>query len=479
MKKSLKKRLCIIGVSLIGVFVLLNIIFTFLGLSRFASYITARQMEKLAVLMETEYDESNSARQDYIEQLDESYNTKITIIDEKKDIILTTKNYADKKKKIGPITEKLFDENIDKLNSGKTASVYSKYENKVESIYIIVIRKIDQNRYVVLTRTFKSLQNTTYAAIWFDMIVGCVIIILGFFVVLKLSKYLVKPINEMKQIAEHISNLEFDAKVTLEAEDELGQLGYSINRMSEYLENNVEQLQNDIENRKRLLRNLSHEIKSPVAVIMGYADRMKVILEKNPEKASQYCEIISNESNRIDILVKEMLEFSRLEQRMEMIQPERFDVKRLFENIRIRIAEEYLEKKVSLQFEYDDTDVLVADYGLLERAVYNLINNGISHSADEHVVITVSGTRNGKWYRIKVHNTGSHIPEEELPAIWDAFYKVDKARVRNKNGCGIGLSIVREIMESHQGTYAAGNDQEGVFFIISLPDPEIFYSCRQ
>lgn len=473
MKRSLKKKLCLIGVSLIGAFVLLNIIFTYFGLSQFASYITAKRMEKLAVSMETEYDESNSGLQDYLEEVDETYNTKITVINEKKDIIMTTKNYADGKKKIGPIAEKLFDANLDKLNSGKVASVYNKRKNKAESIYIIVIRKIEADRYVILTRTFKSLQNTTYAAIWFDMIVGGIIIILGFFVVLKLSKYLVKPINEMKQIAEHISNLEFDTKITLEAEDELGQLGYSINQMSERLESNVEQLQNDIENRKRLLRNLSHEIKSPIAVIMGYADRMKVVLEKDPDKASQYCGIISNESNRVDVLLKEMLEFSRLEQRMEMIQPERFFVKRLFESIRIRIMEEYLEKKVSLQFEYDDTDVLTADYGLLERAVYNLVNNGISHSTDEHVVLTVSGIRDEKWYRIKVHNTGSHIPEEELASIWDAFYKVDKARVRNKNGCGIGLSIVREIMESHQGTYAAGNDQEGVFFMISVPNPEI------
>lgn len=193
MKRSLKKKLCLIGVSLIGAFVLLNIIFTYFGLSQFASYITAKRMEKLAVSMETEYDESNSGLQDYLEEVDETYNTKITVINEKKDIIMTTKNYADGKKKIGPIAEKLFDANLDKLNSGKVASVYNKRKNKAESIYIIVIRKIEADRYVILTRTFKSLQNTTYAAIWFDMIVGGIIIILGFFVVLKLSKYLVKP----------------------------------------------------------------------------------------------------------------------------------------------------------------------------------------------------------------------------------------------------------------------------------------------
>ena len=73
-------------------------------------------------------------------------------------------------------------------------------------------------------------------------------------------------------------------------------------------------------------------------------------------------------------------------------------------------------------------------------------------------------------YKITVHNTGSHIPEDELLSIWEAFYKIDKARVRNKNGCGIGLSIVREIVEAHQGVYTAGNDEQGVYFSISFPN---------
>lgn len=469
MKKSLRKRLCLTGVCLIGVFVVLNIILTYFGLSKFASYITAKQMEKLAISMETEYDTYDDIFQDYIERLDEDYNTKITILDEDMNLIMTTKIGEEKKKVIGRNTANLFIENLDKLNNGESAVSYNQSKKNKKKIHIILIRKIDTNRYVALTRSFLSLQNATFAAIWFDMIIGCVIIVIGFFAVLRLSSYLVKPINEMKQVAEHISNLEFDKKVTTTGEDELGQLGISINRMSQHLESNVEQMQNDIENRKRLVRNISHEIKSPVAVIMGYADRMKVVLQKDPGKAEKYCEIISNESTRIDILVKEMLEFSKLEQRMERIQPESFQTKQLFENIHTRIMEEYLEKSISFIMNCDEADYLKADYGLLERAVYNLVNNGISYSTDSNVKITLSGRRKDNCYEIKVHNTGSYIPEEEIDSIWDAFYKVDKARVRNKNGCGIGLSIVREIVDAHQGTYKAGNDENGVYFVISLP----------
>lgn len=468
MKKSLKKRLCMTGVALIVAFVLLNIVFTYFGLASFTSYLTARQMKKTVTSLKEQYDE-NDEFESYIAKIDEDYNIKVTIIDEDKKVIMTTISVRKKQKAIGKSAMSLFDENIDALNAGEVASVYKPYDNSKKDVLIIVIQKIGADRYAVLSRSFRSLHNATYAAIWFDMIIGFVIIVIGFFVVFRLSSYLVKPINEMKKVAEHISNLEFNKKVTRIGEDELGQLGISINRMSSHLESNVEQMQNDIENRKRLVRNISHEIKSPVAVIMGYADRMKVVLQKDPEKAQKYCEIISNESVRIDELVKEMLEFSKLEQRMEMIKPEAFLVKTLFENIHIRIAEEYLEKPILFAMDYAETDSLTVDYGLLERAVYNLVNNGISYSTDCNVQITMSGYREGAWYRIKVHNTGSHIPENEIDCIWDAFYKVDKARVRNRNGCGIGLSIVKEIVEAHHGTYAAENDEKGVSFVISLP----------
>ena len=85
------------------------------------------------------------------------------------------------------------------------------------------------------------------------------------------------------------------------------------------------------------------------------------------------------------------------------------------------------------------------------------------------LTITLTGKCTGENYVFRVHNTGSHIPEEELPYIWDAFYKVDKARVRNKNGCGVGLSIVREIVEAHHGIFEAGNDKTGVFFTLMIP----------
>ena len=480
MKKSLKSKICIIGSALIALFVLLNIVSTYFLMNSFLMHMTAKQMKKMTSEILLNYEELDEDFLTYIQQIDEDYNTKITVINEGKEILVTTKSNSksstksdtkDKKgQTLGQNTLLFFDENKQKLDDGKFAVRYRKKDEKVKDESIAVMKKIDDGRYIILWRSFRSLQNMTNAAIIFDLLAGSVIVIIGLLVVIRLSDFLVRPINQMKEAAEHISNLQFDIKVIQNSQDELGQLGMSINKMSEQLENNVIQLQNDIDNRKRLVRNLSHEIKSPVAVIMGYADRMKAIVEKKPEKVLNYCEIISNESSRIDILVKEMLEFSRLEQKMEMIQAETFYLYVLFGNIKQRIKEENLERNIELQFLYQKEDKLIADYILVERAAYNLVNNGISHSKEEKVKITVTGKQEENLYKITVHNTGSHIPEDELLSIWEAFYKIDKARVRNKNGCGIGLSIVREIVEAHQGVYTAGNDEQGVYFSISFPN---------
>ena len=291
---------------------------------------------------------------------------------------------------------------------------------------------------------------------------------IGYVVVSRLSRRIVVPIEKMTVAAEHISNLEFDTKVDIQTEDELGQLGQSINKMSGHLEQNLEMLQNDVENRKRLVRNLSHEIKSPVAVIMGYADRLKSVISKNPEKALQYCEIISDESGRVDMLVKEMLDLSKLEQQTSELNIESFTAGQLFQSLHKRFDEENSEKNIQYVEEYDREDRLWADYLLLERAVYNLISNAVFHGNTDKMLIRIRGEKKQDYYEIRVYNSGSFIPDEELSSIWEAFNKVDKVRTRGKQGSGVGLSIVKEVVEAHKGYYSVQNMEDGVEFCIAI-----------
>jgi signal transduction histidine kinase len=375
----------------------------------------------------------------------------------------------------------LFETNFDAIEKGKTVKYYKeknkKYKNEdtvstkkmdSESVRIIMIKKIADNRYVVLYRTFRSLYNATMSAMLFDVIAGVIIIIIGILMVLKLSDYVVKPVKDITEVAEHIANLEFDVKAPENGEDELGQLGRAINQMSGYLESNLSQLQKDIDNRKKLVRNLSHEIKSPVAVIMGYAERLKAVILKNPEKAIPYCEIIANESGRIDNLVKEMLEFSKLERRTEETVLETISVDRLFSQIQKRFEEENIDRKIIYETQYEKNDSIRGDAVLLERAIYNLLGNAVAYGSPENLKIRLRGAWNGDYYEIRIYNSGRSIPEELMDTIWDAFIKADEARTRGKQGSGVGLSIVREIVEAHNGYYSVENVEDGVEFLISV-----------
>lgn len=467
MKKSLGKKLCFIGVVLIGLFVLLNIILTYFFMIPFSTYLNKRQMEEIVISIENREDYSDETFIEYIEQINEDWATQITVVDEEKNIICTTKVSDYKRNKLGAITSELFDSNFSKLQNGKSATL-TKSKKNTNKVDVKVIKKIADNRYAILSRSYRSLQNATYSAIIFDALVGIVLVLIGYVVVFRMSRRIVVPIEKMTVTAEHISNLEFDTKVDIQTEDELGQLGKSINKMSGHLEQNLEMLQNDVENRKRLVRNLSHEIKSPIAVIMGYADRLKSVISKNPEKALQYCEIISDESGRVDMLVKEMLDLSKLEQQTNELSIESFTAEQLFQSLHKRFNEESSERNIQYVEEYDREDRLQADYLLLERAVYNLINNAFSHGNLDKMLIRVKGERKQDYYEIRVYNSGSFIPEEELSSIWEVFNKVDKVRTRGKQGSGVGLSIVKEVVEAHKGYYSVQNIEDGVEFCIAV-----------
>lgn len=468
MKKSLGKKLCFVGVALISLLVLLNIGLTYFFLIPFSTYLSGKQMEKLAKTMTSRDDYTEEKFMEYIEQINDDYNTQVTIVDEEKNIICTANVKDYRRKKLGNITSQLFDSNFKKLQQGETATLTRSKEN-TNRIDIKIIKKIADNRYAILTRSYRSLQNATNSAIIFDILAGIVLILTGFVVVYCISRRLVIPIRKMTVAADHISNLEFGVKVDIQTEDELGELGKSINKMCAHLEENMEQLQDDIDSRKRLVRNLSHEIKSPVAVIMGYADRLKAVVSKNPEKAFEYCEIISNESTRIDILVKEMLELSRLGQQTEELHPETFMVERLFQALNKHFHEENIGRDIRYLEEYDKEDKIRADYMLLERAVYNLLRNAVTHGEAEDMILKINGRRNGEYYEFLVYNSGSFIKEEEANSIWEAFSKADKVRTRGKKqGTGVGLAIVREIIEAHEGYYSVKNTEDGVEFLVAV-----------
>jgi len=469
MKKSLGRKICWIGSLLIIAFVLINVVLTYFFMAPFSTLFYREQMEDLGDSLEQIDISQEQELKNRIDEIDNS-GVKVTMIDENKNVLYTSRAFINENSNYWQLSMELFDTERKKIDKGENVYLTRKRQQKdnKKTIQVIMIQKLDDDYYIIMSRSYQSLQNAMYSALIFDLTVGIFIVLFGWIVVYRLSRYMVVPIQKMTATAEHISNLKFDAKVDVKTADEIGQLGISINKMSEQLEKNLSQLQEDIESRKRLVRNLSHEIKSPIAVIMGYSDRLKAVVSKNPQKALEYCEIIANESARIDILVKEMLELSKMEQQAIDMNKEKIQITALFNGIKERFNGESIGRNIHYEEHYDVTDTVYADYVLLERAVYNLIRNAMTHSVTEELTILITGTRKEEYYEIRVYNSGSFIEEDEISSLWEPFNKVDKVRTRGKNGYGVGLAIVKEIIEAHDGYYSVQNAKDGVEFVIAF-----------
>ena len=275
-------------------------------------------------------------------------------------------------------------------------------------------------------------------------------------------------------IAKRMSNLDFNAKYKVESNDEIGELGRSINLLSEKLEDTISelksannQLQTDIEQkvhvdemRKEFLSHVSHELKTPIALIQGYAEGLKENISDDPESKDFYCEVIMDEADRMNTMVKKLLALNELEFGMDKINFERFDIVELMKNVNASSNILLQQNEIDFCFDIESPVFVWADEFLIEEVYRNYLTNAI-HYATNNKKVCVTTEQRENVLRINVFNEGDEIPDEELEKIWIKFYKVDKARTREYGGSGIGLSIVAATMKLHGRKYGVYNTENG------------------
>ena len=275
-----------------------------------------------------------------------------------------------------------------------------------------------------------------------------------------------------------MSKLDFSQKYKLkDTNDEIDNLGKSINTMSDKLETTIKQLRNtnvelekDIEEkskidemRKQFISDVSHELKTPIALVMGYAEGLKVEINESPESRDFYCDVILDEAQKMDVLVKKLLTLNQLECGNDVISMERFDIVEMIKNY-IQSAEIIIQQKQAhIIFEEQGPVYVWGDEFKVEEVVMNYFTNALNHLEGENNIIISLESMDGIT-KVKMFNTGQTIPEEALPHLWDKFYKVDKARTREYGGSGVGLSIVKAIMDSMNQHYGVCNHENGVEF---------------
>lgn len=213
--------------------------------------------------------------------------------------------------------------------------------------------------------------------------------------------------------------------------------------------------------RKEFLANVSHELKTPIALIQGYAEGLQEGINDDPESRAYYCDVIVDEASRMNQMVKKLLTLNQLEFGNDMVAMERFDITALVCNY-LQSAELLAKQnQIDVQMEETPSYYVWGDEFKIEEVLMNYFSNALNHCSGERIIEVII-TPIEERIRVTVFNTGDQIPQESLSQIWEKFYKVDKARTREYGGSGVGLSIVKAIMESMHQNYGVTNYENGV-----------------
>lgn len=359
--------------------------------------------------------------------------------------------------------------------------IYKIFDKKINSYYLELFGALDDKTGVYIRSNYQSMLESVSISNQFLAYAGIMSVILGTIIVFIVSRSFTKPILELAGIATKMSNLNFDIKYCSEREDEIGALGESMNVLSEKLESTISELksannelQKDIEHkiqidemRTEFLSNVSHELKTPIALIQGYAEGLKENINDDEESREFYCDVIVDEANKMNKMVKKLLSLNQIESGKDPVSFERFDIVSLIQSVLNSSEILFQQKDTTVVFDKYMPIYVWADEYMIEEVITNYVSNAVNHVGGERK-IKVTLTKIDNIVRIAVANTGELIPEEDLDKVWIKFYKVDKARTREYGGSGIGLSIVKAIMDSHNRKYGVRNLTDGVEFWFEL-----------
>lgn len=361
-------------------------------------------------------------------------------------------------------------------------NIFKVYDKRIGSYYLELFGQLESGSFVYLRTNYQSMNENIAIFTRFIGYAGSGVMLLGIILMIFFGNSFAKPILQITDIAKRMSELDFEVKYPVTTQDEIGVLGSSINMLSEKLENTISELktannelQKDIEDkiqidemRKEFLSNVSHELKTPIALIQGYAEGLQDNINDDSESREFYCEVIIDEAKKMNKMVKKLLSLNQIEFGNNQVSFERFDIVGLIQNVMqsASLLAEQKQATIVMDKEYDPVYVWADEY-MTEEVVTNYISNAINH-VDFDNRIEVSMELKEDVVRINVFNTGKSIPDDELDKIWIKFYKVDKARTRAYGGSGIGLSIVKAIMDSMSRECGVENCDGGVKFWFEL-----------
>ena len=429
------------------------------------------------------YDYTEAEIGKYFAAVDNPAGAAITVIDPLNYQIYSTETYDDKsinsiKKLMESYDIKRLETEEDRYFINETGS--DSYDNG----YFELIGLLDNKNVIVIRCSEKRVASSVKFVTSFFTVVSLVMVLIEFVVISILLSRFTAPLKTMSNISKRMANLDFDARINIDSNDELGELGSSMNDMSRKLEYTISELKKanmelsgDIEKREQMdemrtefISHVSHELKTPIAIIQGYSEGLKDNINDDPENVNFYCDVIIDEAAKMNTLVMQLLNLNEIEFGETKIAIERFNLTKLIKSVIEASLVLCEEKKIDIRFEEEELSVW-ADQFMIEEVVTNYLTNAI-HYADPESTVRIWYENKQDTVRINVFNKGKGVAEKDTDKIFVKFYKADPARTREYGGSGIGLSIVEAIMKKHGRDYGFYNTENGVVFYFEL-DTEV------
>lgn len=350
-----------------------------------------------------------------------------------------------------------------RLLAGQTVSKIGYEEKFGRKIMAVIVPLLDGKRLAGIVYLYVPLATITEAfseARYIVLATGGLFILVSMYAGLQIVTRLTKPLRAMEAAAGEMARGNFAARVDVGITDEVGRLGHALNHMASELAE-VEQ------QRKEFLANVSHELRTPLSYIKGYSEAIMEGVIQTEDDKQRYVTLIHREAGRMQRLVHDLLDLARLEGETYPLVLMPLPLAQLVEDTLAKFCPFLEEKGARLTMELDPDMIVMGDQDRLEQVIHNLCDNALRYLPENgQLTVTLMKADDGRC-RLTVKDNGPGIPQNELARIGERFYRVDKARNRRNGGSGLGLSIVRQIVHLHGGTWTI-ESTVGIGTVVSI-----------
>lgn len=382
--------------------------------------------------------------------------TKIWILNSQNEVLVDTAGQSDQ-----TFTIDEFDPTAWGSSYYQVGDFYDQFDSSQLSVIAPITEELTTKGYVAIHYPMQSLYHRRSSLLRITQLYAFLVYLITLVIIILYHLYVHRPLNQIVQGTAEFAGGNLSYKIPVTSEDEMGYLANMLNYMAEKLNKNGNY-------QRRFISDISHDFRSPLTSVKGYVEAM---LDGTipPELMSKYLGIIAYETNRLEKLTRSLLTLNDLDVQKRMMHLQKFDINETVRHVAATFEGSCTERKIHLELYLSGKELPVkADLEQIQQVLYNLLDNAIKFSRDNSSIILETTDKNGKVF-VSVKDHGCGIPKENLSKIWERFYKIDTSRGKDRSGTGLGLCIVREIINAHgQNIDVISTVDTGTEFIFTL-----------